>query len=46
MKAKIYKIVCFFVGHKRINNKCFRCGLDLTGRFQIPPVKNPLPPPD
>ena len=65
MKYKIYKIVCFLFGHKRVDNNCKRCHAKfgvplmrnppmppcikksdcLSGRLQIPEVKNKLPPP-
>jgi hypothetical protein len=41
MKFKIYKIVCFFVGHKIVESQCERC---LT-KFGVPLMTNPQSPP-
>ena len=41
MKFKIYKIVCFLFGHKKVESQCKRC---LT-QFGVPLMRNPPSPP-
>jgi len=41
MKFKIYKIVCFLVGHEKVESQCKRC---LT-QFGVSLIRNPPSPP-
>lgn len=37
----VCRFACFLFGHKKIKNKCQRCGV----QFGVPKMKNPPPPP-